>query len=67
MTTPQEYSQLAFHYIRLADEARDSYSRHQLCMMADTFMVLAKSTRVLEQSAKVLEALEQHQQQPRKK
>ena len=59
MMTPQEYSQLAAHYGRLAEEARDRYSRYQLGMLADNFMALAKSARVLEQSAKVLEALEQ--------
>jgi hypothetical protein len=61
MTTAKatEYRKLAVHYGKSAERARDAYSRHQLQMLADNYMSLAKSTQVLNRSAKFLEALKQ--------
>lgn len=59
MMTAKGYRILAAHYSRSAEKARDSYSRYQLRMVASNYMTLAKSTQVLDRSAKVLEALEQ--------
>lgn len=60
MTTVDQYLKLATHYSKLAEGARrNSYSRHQLQMLADNYMTLAKGTLILDRSAKVLEALEQ--------
>ena len=58
MMTVKQYLELAHRYSRSAETAPSSYSRNQLQMLADNYMTLAKSTLVLDRSAKVLEALE---------
>jgi hypothetical protein len=59
MMTAKGYRILAAHYSRSAEKARDSYSRYQLRMLANNYRTRAKSTQVLNRSARVLEALEQ--------
>jgi hypothetical protein len=61
MTRMEEYWELADHYGKLAETANGSLARSQLQMLADNYMALAKSTQILDRSAKVLEALERHQ------
>lgn len=63
MTTVDEYWKLAAHYGRLADGASNSYSRHQLQMLADNYMTLAKGTLILDRTAKVLAALDQRRKE----
>lgn len=60
MMTPAEYVELSVYYSRMAETVRDSYSRYQLQMLADSYMTLAHSTQVLDRSSKVLDGLGQH-------
>jgi hypothetical protein len=59
MTKPDEYTELWLHYSRAAEAASDSFSRDQFQALADSYMMLAKSTKVLNRSAAILEALQQ--------
>ena len=60
MMTPEECTELSAHFSRLAEMARDRYSRYELQMLADSYMTLAKSAWTLERSGKALEALARH-------
>jgi hypothetical protein len=58
--TLDEYREQAVYYSRLAEEAApNSHSRYQFQTLADSYITLAKSTWVLERSAKAVESLEQ--------
>jgi hypothetical protein len=59
MTKPDEYTELWFHYSRAAEAASDSFSRDQLQALADSYLTLARSAKVLKQSSAILEALQQ--------
>ena len=55
--TPTEYLELAACYERAARERPSLAARRQLHAIADTYLTLAKSTALLEQSEKVIESL----------
>ena len=57
MTTPAEFLKLAVRFDRAAKEASDPGARNQLEMVADTYVVLAKSTLILERSAAAFEKI----------
>jgi hypothetical protein len=60
MVTPREYLELAAHFDRAARKAKARGSHNLLRSIADNYMTLAKSTKVLKRSAKALDALERH-------
>ncbi|WFU57703.1 hypothetical protein QA639_09395 [Bradyrhizobium pachyrhizi] len=51
MRTVDEYLQLSLHYRKAAASTADIHARYQLEMLARSYMTLAESTRVLEQTA----------------
>jgi hypothetical protein len=62
--TPEEYLELATYYERLAETVRDSRSRYEFRMLADSYMTLAKGIETLDRSAKLLKALERNRVRP---
>ena len=58
MMTAGEYLELAARFAAMANVAPDPESRRQLQAFAESYRVLARSTAVLDRSAKTLDALE---------
>jgi len=57
MNGPSDYLVRATTFERAAEKNPDPQEREQLRTIADTYVTLAKSTRILEQSADVVERL----------